>query len=315
MWRALTASERAKFAGTLLLSGSLVAMAAAIGYFGYVISEVQQQVPVLLQQTGDVSAKIDPVLQQLAETRDLIPPILDEVAAVRLAIPPIVAELAELRRAIPPVVTAVVDEVAAVREQLPPVLAEVAATRKALPPMLATAAKSVHEASSTVLAVEPHIAPALDEIRQTRESLPELMGRAETLVASAKDAGQEATEGAVKGVFTSIIKAPFNVIGGVGHGLANQLGLEGERGFTDQDASLASEATDQVIRAGKVGGEASWSNPDNNNRGVVKLLGQGQRGDQHCYQLRQTVIFAYGRNHQAQLEFCQNSDGSWSAGK
>jgi surface antigen len=294
MWQKLNPAEQAKLLGTAMMSASLVVMASAIGYFAHAVYVVQQRVPELLTQVEQTTEKIDPVLRQVDAIQAQIPPILKEVEATRALIPPILAE------------------VAAVRREVSPILAEVAATRTALPPLLDTTAKSVHEASTAVRALEPHIPVVVAEVRQTREALPGLLDRAERLVASASTAGHEASKGAVSGFLGGIVTAPFKLIGGAGRDLTSAMGLEGDAGLTAKDDELASAATDAVIRAGEIGGERSWENPDSKNRGTVRLLSQETRTEQACFRLRQTVTLASGKTHHAEVEFCRQKDGTWA---
>lgn len=294
MLRNLDSASQAKLLGSIVLSVSLLAVAAALAYFAYTLTLVNKTVPAILAQVEQTLSKVDPVLAQIEATRQTVPPILDEIAALRKQIPP------------------VLDEVTAVRRQIPPVLEEVAATRKALPPLVNSTAKSLHEASTTVNKLEPHIPAVLDEVRQTREALPGLMMRAENLLAGAKKAGQEASKGAVLGFFGGIITAPFKIIGGIGKGFSNAIGLTEERGFTEQDIKLAEEATNSAIRIGKIGAATSWENPENNNRGTVTLLEQRMQGEQACYVIHYQAISTSGKTHETDAEICQDKDGNWT---
>lgn len=301
MLQKLSPAEQARFLGTVLTSVGLVALAAAIGYFAHAIYVVQQRVPELLTQIGETSEKIDPVLRQVDAIRAQIPLILKEVKATRALIPPILAESA------------------AVRGKVAPILAEVAATRKALPPLVDTTAKlvheastTVHEASTTIREVEPLITEVVAEVRQTREALPGLLDRGERLVANASAAGREAGKGAVSGAIGGVLSAPFTLIGGAGKSLAGTMGLGSDAGLTAEDDERASAATDAVMRAGEIGGERSWENPDSKNHGTVRLLGERQRGEQLCFRVRQTVNLASGKNYSAKVEFCRQQDGTWA---
>lgn len=280
MWHQLNPAERAKFLGTAMMSVSLLAMAAAIAYFSYTLFLTQQNIPAILALTEQTTKTVSPALEQVEPIRKMIPQILEEVAALR--------------------------------KQVPPLLEEVAATREALPAMLDTTSKTVHEATTSINKLEPHISPTLTEVRKTRQALPGLMDRAEEIVASAGKAGQEASKGAVFGIVGGVLAAPFKLIGGVGKGLAHAIGIDKKEGFTEQDEKLASKATDSVIRSGEEGKEVSWENPESKNRGTVRLLSQKQRDEQSCYLLRQEVVLASGKKHKADVEFCQNPDGSWT---
>lgn len=297
MWQKLQPAEQAKLLGTAMLSASLLAIALAIGYFAHAVYVVQQGVPELLTQVEQTTEKIDPVLRRVDAIRDLVPPILKQVEATRELVPPILAEIA------------------AVRGQVSPILEEVAATRTALPPMLDSTGKIVRDVNSTVRIVDPRIPAVLEEVRKTRESLPGLLDRAEKLVARAETAGRKASEGATVGIFTGIIMAPFKLIGGAGRGIASAMGIEGDSGLTEEDDKRASAAIDALIRSGEIGREGSWDNPDSKNRGTVRLLSQQTRDGQPCFRLGQTVTLASGMTYKAEVEYCQQSDGSWMQSK
>lgn len=282
----LDTASRVKLLGSAMLSLGLLAVASALVYFSYTLSLVNQSVPAILAQAEITLDKVDPVLAQVEATRR-------NIAAVHQQIPP------------------VLEEVKAVRQQIPPVLKEVAALRQALPPMIDTTAKSIHEASVTVDKLEPHIPQVLEEVRETREAMPELMTRAETLVANAGKAGREASSGAVVGFFGGIISAPFRIIGGIGKGFANAIGLTAESGFTEQDIKLAEDATNKAIRKAAIGNAVEWENTDSNNRGTVTLLEQHVVGEQACFLIRYQAYAASGETHDSETEVCQDAEGNW----
>jgi surface antigen len=257
----------------------VLALAASLGYFAYTLSVLQQHLPAILQQVDDTTKQIDPVLKEIAATREVIPPILEEVAAVR--------------------------------KQIPPLLAEVEATRKALPPMLETAAQSIHEVNDTVKTLEPQIPLMLAEVKQTRESLPGLMTRAETLIDKAGSAGREASSGAVVGFFGGIISAPFKIIGGIGKGFANAIGLTAESGFTEEDVKLAEKATNDALKSGKANEKIKWNNPESKNFGTVTIKEKRMYGDEACYLVRFHAESTKGKSVDNDEEICQDSDGNW----
>jgi surface antigen len=302
MWQKLTASERAKLLGATIIGTGLFVLAAGLIYFTSTLVSVLQTVPTILAQVEQTTARIDPIVQEVDKVQAHIPAILKEVRSTRELVPPIVKEVGAVREQLP----AVLAEVAAVR-------AEVAAVRVALPPLVQTTAKTVQEASDSVRLIDRQIPPILSEVRQTREALPGLLDRADKLVASASTVGRKATAGAVTGVFTGLIIAPFRLMGEAGKGLAGAMKLDPSTGFTPEDERLATEATDAVIKTGQIGAQRNWQNPASENSGTVTLLDHQMRDHEPCFSVNQKVALSSGKTHTAELTFCQHADGTWAA--
>jgi surface antigen len=302
MWRQLTPSERAKLLGTTIVGSALFILAAGIVYFTYTLNAVLQEVPAILSQVEQTSAMINPIVQEVDKVQAHIPPILKQVQLTREQIPPILKEVGAVREQLP----AMLAEVAAVRQ-------EVAAVRVALPPLVDTTAKTVQEASDSVRLIDQQIPPILSEVRQTREALPGLLDRADQLVANASTVGRKATAGAMTGVLTGLIVAPFRLIGEAGKGMADAMKLDPSSGFTAEDEQLATEATDAVIKTGQIGAQRNWQNPASKNRGTVMLLDQKMRDQEPCFTVGQNVALSSGKTHQVHLTFCQHPDGTWAA--
>jgi len=239
----------------------------------------------LVAELGAWRVSAPALLTQVDQTSGRLTPLLDEVAAVRT-------------------------EVAAVRSLMPSVLHEAAALRQAAGPMIQSGA--AHEMSGAVRAVEPHIPHVLDEVRKTRESLPAILDRAEVVVTRAERAGQDASQGAVRGFFGGIVLAPFRLLGDVGKSFADVVGLTPLLEFTEEDARLARLATDTAIRKGEAGAVESWSNRDSHNQGRVTVLGFEVRAGRRCTRLRYSVDYQSGRNDASNVLLCLGDDGAWS---
>jgi surface antigen len=189
---------------------------------------------------------------------------------------------------------------------------EVAELRKTLPPMVDAGAAAINNASSAVRVIEPHIPSVLTEVKKTREALPGILDRADQVAGRAEKMGKEASKGAVTGLLGGIISAPFRLIGDVGKGLRDTIGLGNLSEFTAEDDRLTGGATDAVLRNGATGAQQSWQNPDSGNHGSVTLLGHKTLNNQPCVNLRYRVEFGTGKTHDVKLDFCQRPDGSWA---
>jgi hypothetical protein len=154
-----------------------------------------------------------------------IPPILEEVKAVRT-------------ETIPPIL----DEVAALRtDTIPPILDEVTAIRTTTIP------------------------PIVDQVESIHDDIPGYFDRADALVAEAKVAGKQASEGAVTGIFTGIIKAPISLVAGLGGAVG------GEIETTPEDTQIALQAAAIVLQSDKKGTSQSFENPETDLSGTITL--------------------------------------------
>ncbi|MDH5649457.1 MAG: hypothetical protein OEY67_07345, partial [Gammaproteobacteria bacterium] len=159
--------------------------------------------------------------------------------------------------------------------------------------------------------IEPHIPAVLSEVKKTRESLPGILDRADQVVAHAESVGQAASKGAVKGFLGGIVTAPFKLISEAGKGLTDAIGLTTQSGFTKEDDKLNQNATDSLLKSGAPGTQQQWSNPDSGNSGAIHWISQSLRDNKPCVTLHYDIRLRDGKTHEARVELCQQSDGSW----
>ncbi len=271
------------------LATGLLSMAVAIIYFSYSIIYTIDHAPEILASIDKTSIHVERALDEIEKVSDQIPPIieqvdaiqkqlpriLDEIEADRLLVPEILKEVEQLRNQLP----VIVGEVAAVRKQVPIIINEMEAYRLALPEVLA-------------------------EVKAVRESLPPLLGRTEKLVEEAKGIGQKASEGAVKGVFTGIVKAPFSWMGSLGKNLFPKSGL------AESDYAKVREITELALSA-EIGSSHPWENTQTGFSGEAIALSEYKREDKTCRKIRELI---YRKNRQLgnqDIEVCQNKDGGW----
>lgn len=279
MWKKLTPSEQAVLLGKAILGAGMTLLAAGLGYFSYQLGAARYELPTLLTQVENTSQKVEPVLHEAGAIRELVPAILKETKAIR--------------------------EVIAVT------VTEAAALRKALPPLVDTSAAAVNNVSRAAQAMEPHIPSVLSEIQKTREALPGILDRAENMAGRAEKIGQSAGKGAVTGMLGGIITAPFKLIGNVGKGLSDTIGLGGQSEFTAEDDRLTRLATDAILKTGAPGAQRAWQNPASGNEGNVGWLSQRVHAGRTCATLRYHVKFKSAKSHEAKVEICQQPDASW----
>jgi len=276
---------------------SMLALAAALVYFTIELVGVARQIPDILQTVANTSDKIAPVITEVGEIRGLVPPILKEIEATRKLAEPAIAEYAKTN------------------QQIPRILDEVAATRKALPAALKSADKAsaaVVAMSKEVKAVRPLIPEVLSEVEKTRESIPAMMDRADQLVANARAAGKEASQGAVSGVFSGILMAPFVFVGDVGKSLVGISDDDADK-LSKEDYDLVEKASSELLEVGKKGDIKNWENKQNSSSGTVTLVDitVNDEDDTECRELHLFIKHKGDTIQDKNTTLCKGADGKW----
>ena len=304
--------DKARLIASYLLSLSLFALAGSIIYFTYEVAIIGKQVPDILVRIDAATEKIEPILGEVDEIADLVPPILVEVEEIRKMIPPILEEVEQTRKMIP----SILREVEQTRNQIPAVLKESAAIRGELPGVLASANKAsdaVAAVSAQVEASRPLVTEVLQEVETTRKSIPPMMDRADGLIEKARVAGKEASQGAVTGVFSGIIMAPFALIADVGQGITGISEQEAKE-FTKRDFELIEQAALQLLNTGSIDDKSSWSNAESNHYGDIFLTETYDEGEYFEIECRTLVFKLYKEGDllkESDRSFCKTEDGTW----
>lgn len=317
----------------LVASASRFAIAAAIVYFGWQLAQISGNLPGILQSVDDVSQNIEPALsevslirEEISEVRKLIPAILDEVGLVRESIPPVLEEVARVREQIPPLL----DRVDAIEKQIPPLLqrvdktvATIDQTQRQIPGIVATADKAIASMDTTRDAVVPLVPRALDEIRLTRDKVDPTLDRVEILlddafvraegtIAAVEAAGKEASEGAVKGFFTGIIKLPFQLVGTLASPITKNIAPDVAKQITEKDLELMVGAGDRAVESGRVDRERRWENPDSGNSGSITIVRYFELQGAECVEARVRINNRRREIQDRLNEFCRDADGKWT---
>lgn len=284
-----------KSTATYILALSLFSLAGALVYFSIKVSEVTQTLPAILEGIEQTSAKIEPVLAEVSGIRDLVPPILEEVRKTRKAIPPILKEVEQIRK------------------QVPPILEEVAATRKQIPDIIKStdkASDAVTKAALEVAATRKVIPDVLDEVEKTREAIPPMLDKADRIVANAGNIGKDASEDAVTGVFTGIIKAPFKLVGSIGKSITGALGA-GVEALSGDDEKMITDFSNELLMSGIVGETHSWVNPENGNKNTVSLIETRTIDGQQCKIVHVEVHSSNNKHIDNNITACLNDESEW----
>lgn len=288
--------ETARLLASYLLSLSLFTLAGSFVYFTIEMAAVTRQIPDILVSINNTSEKIEPIIDEVDKLIELVPPILKEIEETRKLIPPILKEVEQTRK------------------QIPSILKETEAMRKELPAVLASADKAseaVVAISKEIEATRPLIPEVLKEVEATRESIPPMMDKADILIQKARVAGKEASEGAVTGVFSGIIMAPFALIGGAGEAIVG-VSDEHEKLVSEDDYNLIEGASLDLLNNGSEGQSREWGNPDSGNHGTVVLtkiyIDEGLFSDTEC---RTIHIKLFNKDEQLQgidRSLCKDDD-------
>ncbi len=323
------------------------AIAAAIFYFGYQVAQIGQQVPRVADSVDTVSQQFEPALAEvervrgeIAEIRALVPQILDEAAEIRATVPTILDEVAAVRQQIPPVV----DEIGQVRQQVPEILQRVDAlesridpilqrvdrslatlesTQQQIPQILSTADSAVASIDQARYTLAPLVPQTLEEIRLTREAVDPTLdrvqvlvddayGKAQDAITAAQGAGQEASEGAVTGFFTGILKLPFKLVGTLASPIVNSIDPDVARLLEEKDLELMAEAGRRAVEAENLGKPERWDNPRTDMSGSITILRKHSVDERSCYEVQIKI-----QQRRRQLadnidDFCQGEDGQWA---
>lgn len=323
----------------LLASSSRFAIAAAIIYFAYQVSQINDSVSVVTQSVDQVSRHIEPTLREaqeirleIAATRKLIPQILAEVAAVRQQIPAIVAEVGEVRQLIPAIVAEVaevrrqipliLERVDAINQQIEPILLRVDETQRQIPLILTTADSAILALNDTRKEVLPYLPEALEEIRLTRTSIDPMLDRVDTLVddafnradqtiASARVAGKEASEGAVSGFFSGLVKLPFGFMGSLASPMVGSIDADVAAQMDDKDFKLLAEVASQAHESSTIGEDWTWENPASGNSGSITVIRKFNLQGLNCIEARNQISLKGKPSLVDEAEFCLDADDKW----
>lgn len=306
---------------TYVLAGGFFALALAISYFAFVLVEVKNALPEIVDGIKEAEDKFQPILDEVAEIRMLVPGIVNEVEQVRLTIPPIVKEVENIRGEIPVILAEVGEirkqipeitkDVEAIVAQIPPILKEVEALRtQTIPPILEEVAalrtQTIPPILDEVAAIRTTtIPPILDQVESIHGDIPGYFDRADRIVAEAKTAGQEASEGAVKGVFTGIIKAPMSLVSGLGGAMGGKIEA------TPEDTEIALQAAAIVFQSDKKGTSQSFENPETDLSGTITLRSI-RKVDGRTHKTVRLVASKKGKKlAEVDIEAAAREDGTW----
>lgn len=264
-------------AAIVLLAASIFSLAGGMIFFTMKMASITDTIPKILEQAEKTVSAMEPALESVHEISTLMPEILEEIKQARQLVPVGLEESRQIRQTIGPAV----NELTKTRKLVPQILQEVQIIRSQIPAILAAMEQTCNELEETRTLV-PVI---LKEIRTTREAVPAMLRQADGIVKNAKKTGQQASEGAMTGIFTGIVKTPFSLVGGLGESLGKILTGTSTAEY-NQDTRLLQPLVESLLAKGEVGDSLSSDNPANGRIGSVTLITLSTRHNKPCKTLR-----------------------------
>lgn len=266
---------------TYVLAASIFSLSGALVYFAWKLAFISDQIPAILKSVEQTGTKIGPIADQVVEIKDLIPSVLHEVAETRK------------------LVTPALNEIRLSREQIPAILKVTEKTND-------TVLRAVEEIKAT----RPLIPEILNEVKQTREAIPPLLDRADKLVSNVRQAGKDASKGAVTGVFTGIVAAPFELIGNIGKRLFSLTDKQIKE-LTEDDLEMAKQSLVDLIPSENIKQTNDWKNPDTNASGKVTLIKIDTIDEELCKVFHLVIKKKNQMLVDKKTTVCQNENGEW----
>ncbi len=271
-----------------VLAAALALLAASIAYFAYVVKKIDRNLPTIAERTQTASESVSLAAQQVKEIIPHIPFILAETGKIRASVAEVLKESAEVR-----------NESAALRLRvekmqavLPDILTESASIRAMLPGVI-----------DEVADMRTTLKQTTAEIKAVRESLPTTLVAVETLIDKADATGKRASEGAISGLLTGIVKAPYSVV----RDLGETFKWEKNASISQKDLTMIISSANRVLSLDKVGERSPFTNDDQSLAGFVELVKMNALGRDECKRIRISINGIDDVSKTA----CQNKEGSW----
>jgi len=168
----------------------------------------------------------------------------------------------------------------------------------------------------------PYIPLTLEEVRLMRKTIEDSLDRIEILIADANDkalnailqagdAGKKASEGAVSGFFTGLIKLPFKLVGTLASPIVKTIDADVAKKLTDKDVELMAKAGNQAIEAKKIGRAWKWDNPKSGNSGSLTITRKYEIRSHVCVEVEVRVSIKGREKMNKPDNLCLNKDKKW----
>jgi len=311
---------------------SRFALAAAIFYFAFQLYQINQNVPAISQSVERVSRQVEPsleearfILEEIAEIRKLIPSLLERVDKT-------VDVLDQTQRQIPQIVNATEEALVVInqtQQQIPQILSTtenavtaINQTQQQIPQIVNTTENAILALNLTRDEVLPYVSLSLEEVRLMRQSMQDSLDRIEILIDDANDkalnaivlagdAGKKASEGAVSGFFTGLVKLPFKLIGTLASPIAKSIDADVAKKLTEKDLELMAAASKKAVEAKKIDRAWKWNNPKSGNSGSLTITRKYEIRSHVCVEVQVRVSIKGKEKMNEPDKLCLNKDKKW----
>ena len=130
-------------------------------------------------------------------------------------------------------------------------------------------------------------------------------------IGAADEAGQKASEGAVKGFFTGLIKLPFDLVGTLASPIVGSIDKDVAKQLTEKDIELMAEVGNKAYKSGKLNKERRWKNPDSGNSGSITLIRKFQLQGAECIETRLRISNKRKELMDELNNYCLDEEGKW----
>lgn len=287
-----------------ILSFALICIAVSVSYFSYTLLKVVDKLPAIIASIDKASDEVTPLVTEVKGITVLVPDVLTEVEKIRLQIPGIVEEVREIRTMVP----LAISEIEKIRAAIPPIIKEVTSTREEI----AKVREQIPPLLAEFKAYQAIIPDILTEVEQTRAMVPPTLDHVSSLIDRASDAGKNASEGAVSGFFTGVVKMPFGMISNLSGKVFSRKDL------SKSDIKEIADAALNLVKNGKDGDQSNWINNKKDLKSIIAVtdtLPPKKSLASFNFQKCRNVTFSIHKNgtlvgdqkHQA----CLNTENTW----
>jgi len=202
------------------------------------------------------------------------------------------------------------------------VVAALNEAQQQIPQIVNTAENAIVALNLTRDEALPYIPLTLEEVRLMRKTMEDSLDRIEILIDEANDkalnaillagdAGKKASEGAVSGFFTGLIKLPFKLIGTLASPIVNSIDIDVAKKLTEKDLELMAKASNQAVKAKKIDHAWKWNNPKSGNSGSLTINRKYEVNSQVCVEVQVRVSIKGREKMNEPDNLCLNKNNKW----
>lgn len=282
---------------------SQVALAVAIAYLAYALTQFTRQIPAVVTLVNNTIPEVKNVAEKITQVKE-------EVALVRSFV---AEQLPEIHKQIEISLSAVdkvINESENYSRNIPELLQRFDHFEQQIPLILQRIDSFEVTTNNTVAEIalwRPHSAQYLEEIGLARENIPQYLTRVEQIIAKANQVGEKNSSGFVSGIFKGVISLPFEVVSG----LTNIVDVKSRsaKHLTAKDVATLQEHLISLLN-NKDEKHILWSNTDSGNSGRITKKSFKKYQGKPCVRVELINSFNKQKETLEQL-MCPNKEGLW----